>query len=665
MRLIRKFGILLGLLLYITPALAVITPPGFVGRVGQPGSAGDPTLTLSYNYLIDSGSTIAQSVLKGPVPTFTRASNAMSFDSSGNLAYAPHQLLENANLGTRTADVPSGWAEANATGDVVWTDIGSYSQALWSGITQRRYLTNATPVTAAETYTAFVYIEDSAVTAGATTILDVTSTSGTDADIKDEDWDALGGVAGWYAVGFTMGAADTNANFGIGFGRQGNATGSVAMSRPGIVKGLIAGVGVNVPAKLSGEPLGRWIGTDDGDEPLYDQPRFAHDPADSNAQLGLLMKEQRTNLALQSEAFDVDGSGSPWTHTRASISANAVAAPDGNTTADELVEDGTASATHFVEQTISFTSGNAYTFTEFAKKNTRNNLRLTFNTAAFPSGAYAVFNFNTGVVVSAGGGADSSSITDVGGGWYRASVTATADATTSATVGTYLHNGTSITYNGDGSSGLYIWGADVELGAFPTSYIPTTTAQVARAKDVASTTDVSWFNESAGTFVAATQHPTTTNTIHMAVNDTSDTDHMRMTVGGAVSTKLSFETINSGDTNGSATSGDVISTNQTTKFAAAYADDDIAVSMDGATVVADSSAGIPLTKTIDELHVGASRSDDTQLNGYFQSLKYYNVRKPNAFLISETTISHALLTEVGEEIITEAGEIIIHEDTEP
>jgi hypothetical protein len=224
-------------------------------------------------------------------------------------------------------------------------------------------------------------------------------------------------------------------------------------------------------------------------------PRFAHNPVTLASQ-GLLIEEARTNLFARSEEF----SDAYWTKTRLSISANATTAPDGVVTADKLVED-TSTGSHEISRAINVTSGQAYTFSIFIKKAERSrvSMELPFS---FPAGASAVFDADAGTVVSTGAAA-TASISALPNGFYRCVLTATANATATGTL--YLKlvdTGTNTSYTGDGTSGLFIWGAGAEAGSFVTSYIATTTASATRAADVATITGPnfsSWFKQAAGT----------------------------------------------------------------------------------------------------------------------------------------------------------------------
>lgn len=178
--------------------------------------------------------------------------------------------------------------------------------------------------------------------------------------------------------------------------------------------------------------------------------------------LGVLIEEQRTNLLLRSQEFD----NAAWTKTRATITANSVVAPDGTTTADTLAEDGTASSSHFIQQSVTVVSGTAYVLSVYAKKGTRDWLAFQFSVAGFPgtgSTLEAYFNLNTGVVGAKGSNISSHGMQDVGNGWYRCWAIATADASVSSDfliIAAEADN--DFTYSGLSAASLYIWGAQLE-----------------------------------------------------------------------------------------------------------------------------------------------------------------------------------------------------------
>jgi hypothetical protein len=232
-----------------------------------------------------------------------------------------------------------------------------------------------------------------------------------------------------------------------------------------------------------------------------DVPRFDHNPTTGES-LGLLVEEQRTNLVQQS----ADISNAYWVKTETTVTANAIAAPDGTTTAGKLIES-TANSQHILNSAaITWVGNTQYTATFYAKAGERFNFDILFGTAGnwVNSERVATFNLNTGTVLFPPNSPAIASIQAVGNNWYRCRVTATTTASPSASaVFIRMADDAGLTsYQGINGHGLYFWAAQLEAGAFPTSYIPTTTAAATRSADVASITGAnfsSWYRQDEGT----------------------------------------------------------------------------------------------------------------------------------------------------------------------
>jgi hypothetical protein len=166
-----------------------------------------------------------------------------------------------------------------------------------------------------------------------------------------------------------------------------------------------------------------------------------------------------------------------WVKVRASVLPDVIDDPLGYATADLLVEDTTASNTHYADDFITpLVSGGIYTFSVYAKAKERSRLYLQFpGTAAtaFTAVRTAHFSLSGGGTVTSQTANVSASITPLDNGWYRCSITATPDAAGSVrcTIG-LANNSGAASYTGDGASGIYLWGAQMEAGSVATSYDP-------------------------------------------------------------------------------------------------------------------------------------------------------------------------------------------------
>ena len=206
-----------------------------------------------------------------------------------------------------------------------------------------------------------------------------------------------------------------------------------------------------------------------------------------------LIKTATTNLLLRSEEFD----NASWTQNNITVSANNIAAPNGATTAEKITET-VANNEHNALQAVTVASSTAYTLTCYAKKGERNFLALS-PTAPGVANYYTWFNLATGAIAGNTSG-NTATITSVGNDWYRCSITRTTGAAqTAINVKLGISNAdNTASYTGDGTSGIYIWGAQLEAGTNATAYIPTTTAAV-------SVLESSWYRQDEGTVYSETQ----------------------------------------------------------------------------------------------------------------------------------------------------------------
>ena len=182
-----------------------------------------------------------------------------------------------------------------------------------------------------------------------------------------------------------------------------------------------------------------------------------------------------TNLFTYSE----DLSHADWSLIRSTVTANAITAPDGNTTAEKVTMDVSTELSHIIRQKYSYTAGKYYSWGIYAKAAELSDIFISCNNGPWTTQPYAYFDLIAGTV----GTSEycTGHIEDVGDGWYRCIIipSTPCDVTTPTNnTNFYLSDGEDFLLVGDGTSGIYMWGAQFEesntaLEVNP--YIPTTT----------------------------------------------------------------------------------------------------------------------------------------------------------------------------------------------
>jgi hypothetical protein len=363
-------------------------------------------------------------------------------------------------------------------------------------------------------------------------------------------------------------------------------------------------------------------------------PRFDYDPV-TLAPKGLLIEEQRTNITFHSGVTAAN-----WSTVGGTIANTGKTSPDGTSQMGLFTED-TASSSHIMfvnPQPAVIVSGTTYTASIYLAAGTR---RYVVVNAGGSGSGWGVtvdtvnWTFNG---YSVGGGVfQSATITPVGNGIYRVTVTGNqfAGGGISAYVvvsGSLVSSATRVdtAYLGDGST-FYAWGAQFEAGAFATSYIPTVASQVTRSGDDATMTGTnfsSWYNQSEGSFVLeATGYYPAASVVRqpLTVSDGTASNYARIYTYDAF---FSAQITTGGVTQADMLVSGAYTQNVTTKFAMALQTNNSATCANGGSVVTDTSCTLP---TVNRMALGYFTAGQN-FNGHIRSITYYNTRLPNAVL---------------------------------
>lgn len=245
---------------------------------------------------------------------------------------------------------------------------------------------------------------------------------------------------------------------------------------------------------------------------------------------GLLIEEARTNLRLNSQ------------NLQASIGTTVVVdthtAPDGTLTMDSLYETATTGAHYAADTNIIPTADFYYTWSCFARSGSTD--RKLLLRVAGGNIAGVMFDLSTRVAtVISDANLTSYSFTPIGDGIYRCSVTMLAANASNTVFRLQMTNGTTISYTGDTTKFIPIWGAQLEVSSTPSSYIPTTTAQVTRTADSVVRTLAAEFNPSEFTVFYDGGLGTGSYPSIFSIRNESDTDSVQVRRNAATNANLS------------------------------------------------------------------------------------------------------------------------------
>jgi len=323
--------------------------------------------------------------------------------------------------------------------------------------------------------------------------------------------------------------------------------------------------------------------------------------------LGLLHEEERTNLLTYSAQFDA----AAWNRaaeTGGSVSAGSSTSPDGGTNADTYTRATETSSFAFLRQVVSGDASQALTFSVYIRAATSLTTQMVIS------------NLTVTTLKS-----EELSVTTV---WQRLSFSIAASALTdTGSIGVGFVGGS------DGDQ-LILWGAQLEAGLSPSSYIPTTSAAVTRTADsvsMTSTAFTAWHSAAQGTlYVEATAAATGATRGLASLNDGSGSNVTQLFLTSSDAPRLE---VYNGATQANLTASAVTPTTAF-KVAGAYKANDFALCSNGGAVGTDTSGAVP---TVTQLSIGAINGATSPLNGHIRRITYWPTRLANAELQAITT----------------------------
>ncbi len=537
---------------------------------------------------------------------FSRASGATQTNSEGKVAFAPHNLLIHSeafdqwgNAAVATANTHPNPIDGLITADTVGSNGGV------------KHRTISVTLPQADTYIFSIYLKRKT---GSGIIRIGDFTDGTNEVAVTDEWQRFSRTSTLAAGAHTFTLRiDTTDDEVYAWGAQ-------------VERRLDGGTTPTDYNKTSGA--------------AYQAPRFDYSADGYGNSKGLLIEEARTQYVTHS--IDLN-SGLPSKGTGVTFkTASNIVDPSGGTETRKLVQspasNGNVYQSAFNTIYTHFTEGTTHTRSIYAKKAEMNWIRIQHYDGSNNLGAY--FNLETGQVGTVNSGV-TAQISDAGNGWYRCSVTRLSPSGVNNAerlqVGLATGDNVSLVYTGDGLSGVYLAFAQLEIGAFPSSFIPSYGASTTvRAADVASVSGTAFsrfFKETEGTIVLDVQMPkgwkdTNYNRFY-SFNNGSNTNRITAWSNVASGQEPRGQIVAGGSDQGSIIAKNIkLNTGEVARLGQSYKANSHYVTLDASSGAEDSTVTLPTG--LNTLNIGSGYGGVSTLGGWIRRLRYFNKKKSDA-----------------------------------
>jgi hypothetical protein len=356
-----------------------------------------------------------------------------------------------------------------------------------------------------------------------------------------------------------------------------------------------------------------------------------------NTKGALLLEPARTNLYRYSEDFTQSGSGTGWTKVgTAAATSNQTISPDGTLNAYKIAIGTTQTSTFglYVNNVTISPSASPFALSYYFKASEVQFIQIYFGGSQVVSGnPFANFDIENGVLgtVSA---VLNASIEPYSNDFYKVTVTGTAQGANLSAIIIAIPSATSprnTSNSWTSGDGFFIWGAQLEVGSYATSYIPTQGSAVTRLADVCSQTPPDGvIGQTEGTVYIDFNYLNSTGErrfiFQLGTGDT--TIYARIESGQSLTSQIINSGIGLTSTGTNVPSG-------INKLAIAYDNNNCVIYFNGLQIAISTSITTP---SVDELYLGHNSGGYQSLAGVINNTKLYNTRLSNSELAALTQV---------------------------